>query len=96
MSRQNSLVALLDPSYHTFDFVTQNSPILLTAILTVAAKFVTASNGDDLYGNCVSIMRTLIGDGMLRNVPSVGLVQALSLVRPSVCVTDLPSCLTGR
>lgn len=72
----NPLIALLDPLLHTPDYTTQSSTILLTAIVTVAAKMFAPS----LYAPLLALSNRLLGEAFANGLSTIGLVQALSLL----------------
>ncbi|BGP32612.1 hypothetical protein JCM10296v2_004393 [Rhodotorula toruloides] len=73
----NRYIILLDPHLHSLDFIRRTSPILLSAVLAVSAKFFRK----DLYPQLLQhaqqlVMRAMGGDGS----DGIGLVQALLIL----------------
>ncbi|RSH91680.1 hypothetical protein EHS25_009049 [Saitozyma podzolica] len=72
----NPMIALLDPDLHDSSYMRQNSPLLYTAVLAVAAKFVHRELHQPLLTHAQMILNRATNMGEC----SLGLVQSLLIM----------------
>ncbi|KAK0568588.1 hypothetical protein OC861_001750 [Tilletia horrida] len=80
MHLQNQYFPSLDPALHTFEFVRDRSPFLLSTVCAIAARFTEAPNSGIASRLQQYLASVLIPDIWLKGLRSVEIVQGFTLL----------------
>lgn len=76
MVQLNPLVTVLDHGFHTFNRIHDSSPVLLSAVLAVSARFFRKELYTSLIGHAQSLLSRAVGEW----TGDIALVQAIILL----------------